>query len=120
EICPPATISTRLSGPAITRGTTGRRRRQSRLTQAASMSVTETPGGQAPPSTRKPEFATPESASTTTSSAYPPTASRSRDRIGGDAGAGSGASGTAGMLREYGGSGRRAEAPGRFLPREEA
>ena len=60
------------------------------------------------------------SASTTTSTAYPPTASRSRDRIGGDAGAGSGTGGAAAMLREYGGSGRRAEAPGRFLPREEA
>src|SRR5699024_6721896 len=109
-------ISTRLNGPAIISGTTGRRR-QSRLAQATSISVTETPRDQAPPSTRKPEFETPDSASTTTSTAYPPTASRSRDRIGGDAGAGSGTGGAAAMLREYGGSGRRAEAPGRFLPR---
>src|SRR5699024_4288967 len=110
-------ISTRLNGPAIISGTTGRRRRQSRLAQATSISVTETPRDQAPPSTRKPEFETPDSASTTTSTAYPPTASRSRDRIGGDAGAGSGEGGAAAMLREYGGSGRRAEGAGPVPPK---
>jgi hypothetical protein len=69
EICPPPMISAAAIGPATAKGTTGRRRRSTRLAHATSSSAAETSRGHTPPSPRNPEFAIPEAARTSTTAA---------------------------------------------------
>ena len=89
-ICPPTRSSSIPSGPATTSGTTGWRRRHSRLTAATSISATETASGQGRPSLRNPVFEIPETASTIAVTAYSSTMRTSRLSIRGRGAGGSG------------------------------